>query len=365
MGGEGLLSAVASAGPRLGGATDGGRVELSVIVPVHNGAAMLARCLTALSRSDFRDYECIVVDDASSDDTAAVAARFPATLITLKQHSGAAQARNRGAACARGAILVFMDCDVCVHTDTLHRLHEDLTRDPETVAVFGSYDDAPADRHFVSQYKNLFHHYVHHRSRRDAWTFWAGCGAIRRDVFSQMGGFDESYTRPGVEDIDLGLRLHADARRIGLNPDIQVTHLKRWTVPSLVRADLFDRAIPWLLLMLRHRIIRDDLNFTVHDRASSALVWMIVFAIAAALLMATPPLVPLAVLLGGCVACLCALNRDLYAFFIRKRRVTFAARALPLHWLYLWYCGLAVPVALALHTWRISGLRKPVAEEDA
>jgi glycosyltransferase involved in cell wall biosynthesis len=181
-------------------------MRLSVIIPVHNGAATLQRCWEALQRSDCHDYECIVVDDASSDATPGVAAAFPATLVTLARRGGPARARNHGAARARGEILVFIDSDVCVHTDTLRRMDQHFREHPGAAAVFGSYDDAPADTHFLSQYKNLFHHYVHHRSRSNAWTFWAGCGAIRRDVFLQAGGFDESFTRPSVEDIDLGLR---------------------------------------------------------------------------------------------------------------------------------------------------------------
>lgn len=339
-------------------------MRLSVIIPVHNGAAMLQRCLEALLQSEFRDFECIIVDDASTDDPATVARGCPATVITLERRGGPARARNHGAARARGEILVFLDADVCVHADTLERLDKHLQRDNRTAAVFGSYDDTPADPHFVSQYKNLLHHYVHHRSRRDAWTFWAGCGAIRREVFLQMGGFDESYTRPCVEDIELGLRLRAHGQRIDLDPAIQVTHLKRWRLSSLIRADLFDRAIPWLLLMLRYRIVRHDLNVTVRDRASVVLVWIMVLTGTAMMVMRAASL-PLITALAACMAGLCVLNVNLYRFFARKRGVLFALRGLPLHWLYFWYCGLAVPLALAVHTWRVATSHEPVVAQDA
>src|SRR5262245_34196719 len=237
-----------------------GAPRLSVIVPVYNGAAVLARCLDSLARSSFRDYECLVVDDASTDASREVAAQHRVSLVPLEQRGGPARARNRGAERARGESLVFLDADVCVHADTLAEIDAHLRSHPHTASVIGSYDDRPADPGFVSQFKNLFHHYVHHTSRRDAWTFWAGCGAIRRAVFEQAHGFDESYTRPCVEDIELGFRLRTAGQRIDLNPAIQVTHLKRWTLRGWLRTDLLDRGVPWLLLMLRDRTMPADLN---------------------------------------------------------------------------------------------------------
>ncbi|HVO26473.1 MAG TPA: glycosyltransferase family A protein [Candidatus Margulisiibacteriota bacterium] len=332
--------------------------RLSVIIPVHNGAAMLQRCVTALQHSDLEDYECIVVDDGSTDDTAAIAATLPVTLVTLERCGGPARARNHGAARARGDILVFIDSDVCVHRETVRLLAAHLECNPATAAVFGSYDDTPADPHFVSQYKNLLHHYVHQRSSRDAWTFWAGCGAIRRDLFLRMGGFDESYVRPAVEDIDLGLRLRAQGERVDLAPEIQVTHLKRWTVTGLIRTDVFSRAIPWLLLMLRYRVVRRDLNVTAQDRASVALTWIMMVTAAALACGAVSPRLA-AALFAACAAGLCLANFDFYRFLARKRGVSFVLRALPLHWLYSWYCGLAVPMALCVYAWRPATARQP------
>ncbi len=322
---------------------------------------MLKRCLQALQLSTPPPDECIVVDDASSDASAAVAAGFPVTVLGLERRGGPARARNRGAAAARGEVLVFLDSDVCVHADTLHRLDQRLLQDAGIAAVFGAYDDTPADPHFVSQYKNLLHHYVHHHSRTDAWTFWAGCGAMRREVFVRMGGFDEGYTRPAVEDIELGLRLHTHGLRIVLDAAIQVTHLKRWTLAALIRTDLFNRAIPWLLLMLRHRTMPSDLNMTTRDRASVVLVWIMAFAVIAWLIAPaiSGAFVATLVVLGGIG--LGALNHELYRFLARKRGVLFALRAVPLHWLAAWYCGLAVPITLLASAWNAAVARPLVA----
>jgi hypothetical protein len=344
--------------------------RLSVIIPVHNGAAFLERCLGSMRGSTFRDYECIVVDDASTDTSRDVALKHGARLIALERRDGPARARNRGVEHAGGDIVVFLDADVCVHADTLARLDSHFREHPAADAVIGSYDDAPADPGFVSQFKNLFHHYVHHQSRAEAWTFWAGCGAIRRQVFQEAGGFDEAYTRPCVEDIELGFRLRAAGRRIDLNSAIQVTHLKRWTFWRLMRTDLLDRGVPWLLLMLRARTMPPDLNVTLAHRLSVALVLTMVLVssvIVAQQLMAlripghavlSGPFLSLA--LVALAGALVVLNYDLYRFFARKRGVLFAAGAVPLHWLYYGNCGLAVGLGVTVYLWGKLPLRRQI-----
>ena len=334
--------------------------QLSVIVPVYNGARFLAPCLESLAASELSGHECIVVDDGSTDDSVRVAGEHGATVVRLEQRGGPARARNRGAETAQGDILVFLDADVCVHPDTLARVAAHFENDPAVGAVIGSYDDHPADPGFISQYKNLFHHYVHQTSRTEAWTFWAGCGAIRRPAFEAMRGFDESYTRPCVEDIELGFRLRAAGSRIDLNPAIQVTHLKRWTFWSLLRTDVFDRGVPWFLLMLRTRTMPPDLNVTIAHRLSVVLVLALLLfpcAIVAAHLAAVrlpggslaPALT--ALLMVGIAGLLLALNSDLYRFFARQRGLRFAARVVPLHWLYYAYCGVAVLLGVLVHLW--------------
>ena len=78
---------------------------------------------------------------------------------------------------------LFVDADVVMPPGGLGLIAEDFRRDPELAAVFGSYDDTPAWTTFISQYKNLMHHYVHQTSSESAATFWAGCGAVRKTVF--------------------------------------------------------------------------------------------------------------------------------------------------------------------------------------
>jgi glycosyltransferase involved in cell wall biosynthesis len=156
-------------------------MRISVIVPVHNGGENLRRCLQGVAAATRPPDETIVVDDGSTDGSAADAAALSARVVTTAAGPrGPAYARNRGAEAATGDVLVFVDADVVVHRDALARLETVLAGEPDVAALFGSYDDEPRARSAVSLYKNLLHHYVHQHGEREAGTFWAGCGAVRR-----------------------------------------------------------------------------------------------------------------------------------------------------------------------------------------
>jgi len=196
-------------------------------------------------------------------------------VLRTDNRSGPARARNIGAAAATGSILFFLDSDVCVHHDTVGRITDSFVSDPELTAIIGSYDDSPRSKDFISQYKNLMHSFMHQRARQQATTFWSGCGAIRREVFLEFSGFDESFDRPSIEDIELGYRLHEAGLKLALHRDIQVKHLKHWTFWNLVKTDIFDRGIPWTELIHRDHHIPNDLNVQLSQRVSVALVFLL------------------------------------------------------------------------------------------
>src|SRR4051812_5651373 len=220
------------------------RPTVSVIIASYNAGPFLARALDAISLSTVAPLEVIVVDDCSTDGSGELAqVRMPA-------NRGPARARNLGARSAKGDLLLFLDSDVLVHPDTIGRVCGVFEQDGSPDAVIGAYDDAPESPAFLSQYRNLMHCFVHRTGSREAFTFWSGCGAIRREVFLEAGGFEESYTGPSIEDIEFGYRLVSRGRRILLRPDIEVKHLKRWTFRQMVKTDVFDRGIPWTELIL-------------------------------------------------------------------------------------------------------------------
>jgi len=303
---------------------------LSVVVPVLDGGAPFRLLLAALAASAFTDFELIVVDDGSGDGSADAARAAGATVLATAGREGPAAARNLGAGAARGEWLLFLDADCVPGPGTLAGMAAAIAASPGADAVFGSYDAAPAAPGFFAQYKNLMHHFVHQQGGREAFTFWAGCGAVRRRAFAASGGFDARlYPRPCIEDIELGYRMRAAGHRIRLAPEVQVTHHKAWTFAGMVRSDLLDRGVPWARLIAARGTLTPDLNLRWRHRFSGLL------ATAAAAALPAAVLVPAAGLgAAAALALLTVLNLDAYRFLARARGVGFACRAVPAHALY-------------------------------
>jgi glycosyltransferase involved in cell wall biosynthesis len=318
---------------------------LSVIVPVYNSRAELEQCLAALAKSSYDDFEVLVVDDGSTVPIEPLVDEYGFGYLRIDGPGGPARARNRGVEKARARYVVFLDADVCVHADTLARFADVFASDPTVDAVVGSYDDAPAYPGFISQYKNLFHHYVHQRSYGQIQTFWSGCGAMKRELFLAFGGFDEKrYRRPAIEDIELGTWMSAEGRRIILDGRIKGKHLKRWTLWNLLKTDIFDRGVPWTRLMLRAGSAISTLNVTPVQRVSVALVYLTLFALLGAVFW------PKALIAAAAAALtVTLLNLDFYRFYLNRQGFWFTLRVAPMHWLYFLYCGFSAMWGTLLH----------------
>lgn len=295
-------------------------MRLCVVIPATDGPAHLARVVDAIRAADEPPEDVIVVDEPHI--------------------RGPAAARNAGAERASGDVLVFVDSDVLPREDAFRRIRRAFAEDPSLTAIFGSYDDAPEARGVVSQFRNLLHHYVHQQSPGPASTFWAGLGAIRRDAFFEAGGFDaHRYRTASIEDIELGVRLAASGARLELDPDLQGTHLKRWTLASMVLTDLVGRGIPWIALLAREGATPTGLNLGWRHRVSAAA------SIAAVASLATHR--PRQAAVASCA--LVALNAGFYRLLLKRRGPAEAAAGVMLHTLHHLTGAAAVPLGLLEH----------------
>jgi GT2 family glycosyltransferase len=151
-----------------------------------------------------------------------------------------------------------------------------------------------------------------------------------------MGGFTEKRAGRWVDDIELGYRLREAGHRILLDKRLQVTHLKRWTLRSIIRTDIIYRAIPWSRLILESKKAPDDLNLERRQRLSVALV-----GLASVFLLLAAFRGELLALSAAALVGVVILNRGLFAFFARQHGFLFAAACIPLHLLYYLYSGLS------------------------
>ena len=300
------------------------RPDISIVVPVHNGAATLRSALEALQRAPGPRRELIVVDDGSTDSSAAIAELMGVRVVRHAHRRGCGDARNTGVKHTSAQILVFVDSDVVIAPDALERIVSFMAENPNYAAVFGSYDSKPGDPGFVSQYRNLLHRFIHQNGKRDAETFWTGLGAVRRAAFQSVGGFRQNC--PPIPDVLLGLDLSDAAFRIRSDPDLVGKHLKPWSLRTMVTTDVFLRAVPWTLIILARGQFTNDLNTSLRYRIGVVSANVAV----ASLLMAVfiPPFLAIAAL--ALFATLFA-NGQLLGQFWKERGPLFTLRVVPLH----------------------------------
>jgi Glycosyl transferase family 2 len=300
---------------------------LSVIIPATDSPETLDAVIAAIERAARAD-ELIVVRNAS--------------------RPGPAAARNEGAQRATADILVFVDADVEVHADALQRIDAAFADDASLAAVFGAYDDTPREQALVSSFRNLLHHHVHSSNAGPAATFWAGIGAVRRDAFFAVGGFDDQrYPKPSIEDIEFGSRLHAAGYRIVLDPTIRGTHLKRWTLLSMVKTDLLQRGVPWVELLLSGRADRAALNLGWRHRVSALASVVLVGSVVTRRAGAA----------GASLVTLGAANRSFYSLLARRRGPLGAATGILLHAVHHLTAVAAAPLGLIAYARRRYGDR--------
>jgi glycosyltransferase involved in cell wall biosynthesis len=303
------------------------------------------------------DAEIVVAADGAVEDIATLAADSRARVVPVPGPSGPAVARNRAAAVATGELLVFVDADVVAASDSIRGMCRLLESNPEIAAVFGAYDLSPAETNFWSQYKNLSHACVHESGNRHAVTFWAGLGAMRRAVFEEVGGFDERFARPSIEDIDLGYRVHRAGHQLRLDPAYRGKHLKRWSLRSAVVTDIQARGIPWTQLIHRYGALANDLNTSWGLRLSVPLSYL--FVLGLLMLPFSPRWGASAAVVA--LALLCWLNRAYYGWFRRHRGWLFAMRVVPAHVLHHLCNGVSFLIGTAAHLGARMGLSVPGA----
>lgn len=213
---------------------------VSVIVPVRNEEHQLGHCLEALLANTHDDFEVLVVDDASTDRTAAVAeafaARGPVRLLRNRARLGPTRGTNRASRHTDAALLFFVDGDCTPAPDWIAQGVRAL-QDPTACAVEGAIfyaNPAPGFRHRVPL--NPFYNLMRRGSLTVPGTDYAnGNFAVRRDAFLAVGGFNARRYSCGREDTDLGLRLRAHGR-IAYSPRMIVTHKEEyWTCRDLLR----------------------------------------------------------------------------------------------------------------------------------
>lgn len=223
---------------------------ISIIIPAYNSEKTIEKLLISLRKSTFSDYEIIVVDDHSTDNTGEIARKYSDTVITLKKRSGPARARNIGAEKAKGDILLFLDADVVVNADQLGYVSRRFQENQEMKALVGIYSKEPENDGFFPKYKALEAYSWFQGGIKFLEAFDSHSAVIRREVFDELGGFDTVYKDALIEDFEFGYRV-SKKYPIYLDTNLQVAH----HFPSfLTNAKRYSqRTFFWVKLFLKRR----------------------------------------------------------------------------------------------------------------
>lgn len=224
---------------------------ISIIIPAYNAENFMSDLLDSIFKSSVEDFEVIVVDDCSTDNTVEIAKKYPVKLARLEENSGPAKARNIGVKKAKGDILFFLDSDVILQEDTIKEVENYFMDNPSVNCAIGICDKEPINEGIVPRYLALFE-YIHLKGSKanKVSVFSPRCGVVKRSFFKKLGGFNEMYKGAEVEDFEFARRVNK-IDSIMLNRKMVVKH--QFANFGQAIRNYFKRAVMWVHLFIKER----------------------------------------------------------------------------------------------------------------
>lgn len=227
---------------------NGSMPHMSVVIPTYNSADDIRQCLEAVRASSYKDYELIVVDDGSRDESVSIAERYADKVLRHKENRGVSLARQTGSDNSAGEIIVNIADDIIISPDTLHKIDSFFSENPDTAAVVGILSKESPAGGFFGRYKNLYMNYIFSRLAREITFIYGSIHARRRSVHFPY----EKMVHPYTEDTEMGQYLVSIGRKIAFMPELEVIHLKKYSLFSFIRND-FRVPYNWADIFLKNK----------------------------------------------------------------------------------------------------------------
>ncbi len=303
---------------------------ISFILPVCNAADTVEPVLQAVAAFDGEPHELIVVDDGSTDGTAAIAEQYATRVIPLEESHGPAEARNLAAAVAQGEVLFFLDSDIHITVPMIDEIVR-LTREhPDMLGVSSGTSCSPLNAGFFPRLCALQEHFYQLEFVRspapDGFHYVnTRFGTLRKSDFDKVGGFNPDFRRPSLEDLDLSIRLHKVGRFIFAS-DVQVPHHWPANIAALWRRYLRNSFL-WSS-RIGPQTRRFDRMLATGRRGASVLCGFGGLATLAMSVVLPGWYRPAAVILAACLLTAhFGLNRPIYSFFRQQSGFLFSLAA--------------------------------------
>ncbi len=207
--------------------------KISIILPIYNSEKTIGEALTAIRSLEYKNYEVIIVDDNSSDNSVRIAEKFKFNIVKLKENHGAAEARNIGSRKASGELLLFTDADVILPKDTLTKAAKYYSKGKNI--FIGMFSPKLRFKNIFSQYKHLYLCYYYLKQGEHLHTLDTSLTVIKRSIFEKHNGFDKTIRIS--EDAELGTRLLRAGETITQPKDLNMEHIKHYSPKSFVKTD--------------------------------------------------------------------------------------------------------------------------------
>jgi glycosyltransferase involved in cell wall biosynthesis len=223
--------------------------RISIVIPNYNMAKTVGKCLAAAFTSKYGNFEVVVVDDCSDDNSVEIIEKYPCKLVRLNKRCGTSAARNIGVNNSSGDLIFLIDADCLVLEDTLSIINSTFSGLGPEVVVGGTYTNMPYDDRFCSIFQSVFVNYFETKRLEDVDYIAAHAMVIDARKFKESGGFPDFYL-PIIEDVAYGHKLRGMGCRLVMNPEIQVRHIFNFSMPVSIK-NAFRKSYYWCLYSLR------------------------------------------------------------------------------------------------------------------
>ena len=246
---------------------------ISIIIPNYNGSRTINGCLGSVLAHKDDNSEVIVVDDGSDDGSRDIIQSYPCKLVFLEKRSGAATARNAGAAASKGEVLFFIDADCHLTPDTLPVLRKCLDRYSAGTVIGGTYTLMPVDPGFFSKFQSVFINYSETKRNAHPDYIAAHAMAVPADTFRGAGGFPEHF-RTVIEDVEFSHRLRRSGVRLVMAPDLQVRHQFDFTLARSLR-NAAKKTRCWIEYSLSNKDLFADSGTASIEMKVNGIAWLL------------------------------------------------------------------------------------------
>ncbi len=196
---------------------------ISVVIAMYNAMDVIEPCLKSIYSSNYKDFEVIIVDDGSTDNSVDIVKKYPCRLIELDKNSGPATARNVGVENSRGDIIFFVDSDTEMDENALQEAANTFKENPDIYGVVGISGIKSLRKGLAPNYNALENYYYISKGNGKYVNFFSTqFGSIKKDIFNEVGGFDENFKSADIEDIEFGSRIPEG--KIYANKNIIIGH---------------------------------------------------------------------------------------------------------------------------------------------